>query len=117
MKWALVFLCLVRIITNAVWREFDNAAIYYIGQALFETGVLLVLYRSWEGWIQRFLIFCAFASGFVLLREVFFLFTDWLGNPTNVSILDRLSFWAGVVGLIYHELRLIWKKSKTSPKP
>lgn len=112
MKGALVVLCVLRIVGNAVWKELDCPAIYYITQAIFETGILIVLYKMMdEGWVQRFLIFCAFASGFVLIREVFYLFTDWLGDPTAVTLPDRLGFWAGVAGLIFHEWRL-WKKSK-----
>lgn len=112
MKWYLLGLCLIRILTNAVWKEFENPSIYYIGQAVFETGVLVIFYQSFaEGWFRRFLIFCAFASGFVLLREVFYLFTDWLGDPTKVSLPDRLGFWAGAIGVVFHEWRL-WKKSR-----
>lgn len=111
MKGALIFLCVLRIVGNAVWKEFECPAIYYITQAIFETGILIVLYKSFDGWMQRFLVFCAFASGFVLLREIVFLFSDWLGNPEQPDFPDRIGFWAGVAGLIFHEWRL-WKKSK-----
>lgn len=108
---AVVVLCSVRIIGNELLDQTGIPACYFISQAIFETGLLSIFYRHTEGWVSRFVIFCAFASGFVLIREIVSLFADFLGNPTKVSLPDRILFWAGIAGLIFHEWRL-WKKSK-----
>lgn len=119
MKWALAALCIIRMVGNEVYDQTNVSAYYFMSQAIFETGILILLYRLFDGWVRKFTVFCIGASATVFLREALFFFgSDFLGDPTNVKLPDRLIFWAGGFLLLLYESRLLvklyrkWKKSK-----
>lgn len=104
--YILIFACLIRLTTNMVWGYFDNASIYYIGQALFECLILGVLVYLTENWLKTAMIFFFGLAVYALAKE--------FNDPTKSDPSEYYALLVGVLFVAFTELwiwlRKIWKK-------